>query len=330
LRGKPAEVLAVEECELPPLRPTEVLVKTLFAPIHPSDINMIEGVYLYNPTPPSVPGGEGVSEIVEVGEEVKEHKKGAIVINTYARIGREVQLGSWCSHRIIDEKHLFAIPREPKPDLQQLAMLIVNPCTAYRMLSEFVNLQPGDYVIQNAANSAVGVCVIQQARARGIKTINVVRRKELIPVLQELGADVVVTDEIPLSQQVKELTGGAEIPLALNAVGGESAKELAKSLSAHGYHVTYGAMGREPLSIANSLLIFKDIHFVGFGNTRKQGQMTREEWREMLNYLLDLVVSGKLRMPVHQTYPFTKAKEAVEHAFADSRNGKILFSNVDH
>ncbi len=120
-------------------------------------------------------------------------------------------------------------------------------------------------MVQNAANSAVGRSVIQIARARGLKTLNVVRRPELIDELKALGADVVVTEDTDLRTSVEELCGGSRPRLALNAVGGASALNLANALADRGTHVTYGAMGRQPLKIPNGLLIFREITFRGSG-----------------------------------------------------------------
>ena len=204
-------------------------------------------------------------------------------------------------------------------------MLSVNPPTAWRMLEAFVNLKPGDWVIQNAANSGVGRAVIQIARLRGLKTINIVRRKDLIPELEAEGADVVVTDEIPLSKQIRDLTGNADAPLGLNAVGGESAREIAKSLSDHGTLVTYGAMGLQPLQMSNSLLIFKDLCFRGFWINAWYRRADAKEIHGMFDQLIPLVASGKLTVPVEKTYPLTDIKDALIHACQSSRKGKILF-----
>ena len=168
-------------------------------------------------------------------------------------------MGNWSEAYVADANSLIPLPDDMP--LEQAAMLSVNPPTAWRMLETFVDLHPGDWVIQNAANSGVGRAVIQIARLRGLKTVNIVRRKDLISELEAEGADVVITDEIPLSKQIRDLIGNGTAPLGLNAVGGESAREIAKSLSDHGTLVTYGAMGLQPLQMSNSLLIFKDLCF---------------------------------------------------------------------
>jgi trans-2-enoyl-CoA reductase len=201
-------------------------------------------------------------------------------------------------------------------------MLAVNPPTAYRLLTDFVDLNPGDWVIQNAANSAVGRAVIAIAHAKGLHTINVVRRAELIPELTALGADCVLTDEVPVSKQLV----GREIKLALNAVGGESARQLAKALAPHGTHVTYGAMAREPVRLDNSLLIFRDIRFRGMWISDWYRRATRADITAMFTELKPLIHAGQLTAPVEKLYPLDQFRDALAHAARDRRAGKILFT----
>ena len=73
-------------------------------------------------------------------------------------------------------------------------MLRVNPATAYLMLHDYVAAKAGNWVIQNAANSGVGHCLIRLARQVGVRTINVVRRESLVAPLKAYGADVVLVD----------------------------------------------------------------------------------------------------------------------------------------
>jgi NADPH:quinone reductase-like Zn-dependent oxidoreductase len=313
--GDPEKVIRVEEMQLPELRPQQVLVDVIAAPINPADLNLIEGTYGMQPNLPAVVGNEGVGVIAGVGSAVTHLAVGQRVI-------APVRLGWWCTARVLDAAHVFAIPSDVPRDAA--AMLTINLATAYRMLMDFVALKPGDWIIQNAANSAVGRFVIQIARQKGWRTVNVVRRRELIEELKADGADAVVTDETPLSKQIGELTSGAEPLLGLNAVGGESAREIAKSLGPHGTLVTYGAMGRQPLQIANSLLIFKDIRFRGFWVSEWYRQSTRKQIEEMFTELFPLAQAGKLHTPVEKTYPLAQVREAIAHARRGGRSGKIL------
>ena len=303
-------VPVIETQELPALLPHQVRIAVKASPINPADLNVIEGTYGNKPSLPFVAGNEGVGVITETGSAVRNVSVGQMVI-------APLQRGWWCSERVLDAASVYSV----QVPIQTAAMLAINPPTAYRMLHDFVKLEPGNWIVQNAANSVVGRCVIQLARRFGWRTINVVRRPELIPELQSLGADAVVTDEKPLSKQIAALTNGAPVKLGLNAVGGESARQLAKSLAPHGTLVTYGAMARQPLQVENGLLIFKDIRFRGFWISDWYRQATRDEVSAMLREVETLGAP-----PVEKTYPLEQIADALLHARQDKRAGKILLT----
>jgi trans-2-enoyl-CoA reductase len=203
-------------------------------------------------------------------------------------------------------------------------MLYVNPATAWRMLHDFLKPGPGDWVIQNASNSGVGRSVIQIAKSLGLRTINLVRRPELIEELQELGADSVLLDHPDSLPAIKELVGKKAPRLALNAVGGESVSLLCKAVAPGAKIVTYGAMSKQPLRIGNGLLIFKDLSFHGYWISRWYQEVPQEEIYRMFESLALLCRQNQLRIPVAATYPLNEAVEAVIAAQKDKRNGKIL------
>ena len=72
---------------------------------------------------------------------------------------------------------LLPLPLSCKASDIQLATMAVNPATAYRMLRDFVDLKPGDFWIQNGANSGAGEAAIQLGREWGLKSINIIRDK---------------------------------------------------------------------------------------------------------------------------------------------------------
>ena len=314
--GIPEEVVRVEQWKLPDIEPNQVLVEMKAAPINPVDINVLQGKYATQPPLPAVPGSEGVGVITQTGNAVSNLRVGQYVIALD-------RMGAWCEAYVADARALIPLPADVP--LEQGAMLTINPPTAWRLLEDFAPLRPGEWLIQNAANSAVGRFVIQIARHRGLRTVNIVRRKALIPELEAEGADIVVTDDIALSQQIRDLADGANPQLGLNAVGGESAREVAKSLGDHGTLVTYGAMGLQPLQMGNRLLIFNDIRFRGFWINAWYRRADSSAIQEMFAQLIPLVAAEKLKAPVEKTYPLTDARNAVSHACQSHRKGKILF-----
>ena len=190
-------------------------------------------------------------------------------------------------------------------------MLKVNPMTAWRMLHDFVPLQSGDWFIQNAANSAAGRAAIQIGHELGYRSVNVVRRPELIEELEAEGADVVLVESDALREQVAERTSGAAIRLALNAVGGSNALQVAKTLASDGTMVTYGAMSLQPLKIPNGMLIFKNLRFTGFWVNKWYEQATAAQRAETFAKLFEMSKRGLLRTKVEKTYRLADAIAAV-------------------
>ena len=315
--GNPADVLRVVELPQPAPGPGEVVVKMSAAPVNPADLNSIEGKYPIKVALPATPGMEGAGVVIEAGSAVRDLTIGTQVILPHS-------FGTWREVAVIAAEKLVAVSEEIDPI--QAAMLKVNPTTAWRMIHDFVSLRPGDWLIQNAANSGAGQCVIQIARELGFKTVNVVRRQELVSELESLGGDVVVVDSENLRDEVAAKTGKAPIRLALNAVGGENALRVAKCLASDGTMVTYGAMSLQPLAIPNGMLIFKNLRFTGFWVNKWYDAATPQQRAETFAPLFEMAKRGLLRTKVEETYPLSEAQAAVAHASQNKRSGKIVFT----
>jgi trans-2-enoyl-CoA reductase len=310
--GKPTEVLRVATQPAP----DEVVVEMRAAPINPADLNAIEGKYPLRPTLPATPGFEGAGVVAELGANVRNPETGALVILPH-------NLGTWREAAAVKADELVAVPPEIGP--VQAAMLKINPMTAWRLLHDYVELKRDEWLIQNAANSAAGRAVIQIARELGYRTVNVVRREELVEELRIEGGDVVLIEGESLRDDVKEATSGGQIRLGLNAVGGESALRLANTLAPGSTMVTYGAMSLQPLKIPNGLLIFKDLRFRGIWINKWYDNATWPERMEAFHPLFEMAKRGLLKTKVEKSYPLSQAKAAVAHAAQGKRSGKIIF-----
>jgi trans-2-enoyl-CoA reductase len=314
--GNPAEVLQIESRPWPMPVDGEVIVKMRAAPINPADLNQIEGKYPVRAELPATPGFEGAGIIVDVGTDVKGLTSGSLVILPH-------NVGTWREAVAVKADELVVVPEGIKP--VHAAMLKINPMTVWRLLHDYVDLARGDCLIQNAANSAAGRAVIQIAHELGYKTVNVVRRSELIDELRAEGGDVVLVDSENLRHEVEDVIAGPPIRLGLNAVGGESALRLANCLAPGSTLVTYGAMSLQPLKIPNGLLIFKDLRFRGIWINKWYDNATPAERMEAFRPLFEMAKRGLLQTKVEEAYPLTEAKTAVAHAARGQRSGKIIF-----
>jgi len=291
--------------------PNQILIGVEFSPLNPSDLLLAKGNYGIRPALPTVIGGEGVGRVLALGAGVKNVKVGD-------RIVAPLSSFTWRERMVISAKGLFALPADADP--QQLSMLTINPPTAALLLSEYVDLKPGEWIVQNAANSSVGRWVIAFAKTRGLKTVNIVRRPELVAELKAIGGDVVVVDSPDVSKEIKAAVGKAELRLALDGVSGKATGVLASTLSPHGTLVSFAAMSEAPISISPLDVIFKPITIRGFwlGHPESTAKSAAP-----IAQAAEMIASGRVHIPVTATYPLSSIKEAVAHA---QRGGKILLN----
>ncbi|CAA7267387.1 unnamed protein product [Cyclocybe aegerita] len=354
--GDPAKVLSV--LTYPPLPtppPNSVNIKFLLSPINPADVNVIEGVYPTKPTktdaltaygkggeeqPVFVGGNEGVARVSAVGEGVKDLKEGDWVVMI------KQQAGTWATDRNVSVVDVAKVPDAHLLNEAQAATITVNPPTAYNMLNDFIGLKPGDWVIQNGANSAVGQAVIQIAAAQGLKTINLIRDRpnleELKKKLESLGATQVLTyDQLAdksVREKVKEWTGGKPIRLGLNCVGGPETTAMARLLGNGAHLVSYGGMAKQPLAIPTSLFIFKNLTCHGFWQSRWYSQKPLEEREKLMQALVDLMKENKLDSPAHEIVEVsaqdpdevaTKKVQGLFQAISEGRYGKKVLLKIN-
>jgi NADPH:quinone reductase-like Zn-dependent oxidoreductase len=308
--GNPVDVLEYADVPEPDAPgPSQVLIGLEFCPINFSDLLVAQGIDPLRPTLPTVIGNEGVGRVLAVGRAVQNVKVGDRVLAPLSGL-------TWRERMVISADGLFALP--PNADPQQLAMLAINPPTAALLLSEFVDLKSGDWVVQNAANSGVGRWVIAFAKARGLKTVNIVRRPELVGELETIGGDVVVVDSPDVAQHVKDAVGQVDLRLALDGVSGPATGVLAVVLSPRGTIVSYAAMSYAPISISPLDVIFKPLNLRGFwlGHPEFAAKIP-----PAIKQAAAMIASGELHVPVAAVYPLSSIKDAVAHA---QRGGKVL------
>jgi NADPH:quinone reductase-like Zn-dependent oxidoreductase len=313
--GAPVEVVEVVDVPEPGApKAGEVLVAVEYSPINNSELLKISGRYPIRPTTfPSGVGNEGVARIVSLGSGVSSLKPGDRVLVPFG-------VDTWRERILLPAAGLLALPAGADP--QQLSMLSINPPTAALLLSEYVDLTPGDWVLQNAANSGVGRSAIAIARSRGLRTVNIVRRAELVDDLIRQGADVVLVDGPDLAARVAKSTAGAGIKLALDGVAGDATGVLSGCLAPGGAVVLYAVTtGTRAITSAFDL-IFGDVAVRGFWLYRPPFKDSAKAV-EAMKLGAQLIAEGKLRFPVAATYPLSSATAALAHA---QKGGKVLFA----
>ncbi|CAH1118343.1 unnamed protein product [Phaedon cochleariae] len=312
--GDPINVIRKETFPLPEPGDQEVLLEMLAAPVNPVDVNIVQGKY---PMQVECPGYEGVARVMKLGPGVRSLKVGDHVIALR-------YVGTWRTHLALPEQVLLQVPKEL--GIAEAATLTCNPPTVYRMLKDYVEVKPGDTVIQNGANSACGVLAIQMCRQWGINTVNVIRDRpnveELKTFLKNLGATYVFTEEEIKTTDVFK-TGRLEKPmLGLNCVGGKNAAQLIRHLDFGGVLVTYGGMSMEPIYVPTSALIFRDIRLEGINiNNWFDQEKNFADRAKMFKDLISMLKNGQLKAPPHVMVNFERYEEALKNTL--SKDGMV-------
>ena len=316
--GRPEDVIElVEQADPGSPGPGEAILDAEMCPINPADLLNLMGTYgATRPRLPMTGGLEGVGRVAAVGTDV-----------SHVKVGDRVLLpgpGTWRERFKVAARGLFALPQDVDP--RQLAMLRGNPPSAYLMLHDFVAPRPGQWVIQNAANSGVGHWLIVLAREAGVKSVNVVRRPELIEQLRAFGADAVLVDGPDLDQRVRAAIGQGALPLAIDAIGGSATQRLARCVDDGGIVVNYGLLSGDPCVVDSRDTVFRDVSLRGFWLKRWFVQTPSERIAPLLSALASKLADGGLAVQVEAVYPFGRIREALAHAGREGRTGKILLS----
>jgi len=297
-----------------PLDAGEVLVEVEAFPINPVDLLTIAGSYAVRPALPAVPGSEALGRVIDVANDVTHVSAGDRVL----MMSRE----NWAQRKKIKGSEAIRIAVDADP--LQLAMLKINPPTAYLMMTRYRTLTAGDWLIQNAANSGVGTCLISLAQAQGLRTINVVRRADLMASLKDRGADVILVDGPDLAQNVQEVVGEGSVPLAIDAVAGDASGRLAACLSEGGVVVNYGFLSEMPCAVDPHQIVFRGITLTGFWLVKFLTTMSGDERASLYSDLAGRIASGELQVNVEAVYAIDEIATALEHAARAGRDGKIL------
>ena len=316
--GEPGDVLRLREVPTPRPGRGQVRVRMIASPINPSDLLVVRGRYGVLPALPATPGFEGVGVVDEVGPGLLGwlvKGKRVTVINDKG--------GNWAEYAVIPARQARPVPAD-LPD-EQVASFFVNPATALAMVRHVLQIPRGAWLLQSAAGSALGRMIIKLARHDGIRTLNVVRRREAIEELKALGADAVIaTTDGPIEEQVRRIVGAAGIPFAIDPVGGETGTALVESLSADGRLLVYGTLSNEPLRIDPRRMIAGRRIVEGFWLGHWMRGRSIPQSLGLFREIAAQIRTGILSTEPGISIPPADFAAAISAAEAPGRRGKVL------
>jgi NADPH2:quinone reductase len=293
--GEPADVVTMTTVDTPQTAQGEVLMRVSLSPIHNHDLATIRGIYGVKPALPAIGGSEACG--------VVDGKRVAALVR-----------GAWAEYAVAHADALVPIPDGIADETA--AQLLAMPLSAI-VLFDDLHLEPGDWIVQNAANGLVGRTLNAVAKKAGVNVVNLVRRETSLPnaVVQE--------GEWPA--RVREITGGAPIARVIDSVCDENSLALNALLAPGGEHVVFGALAKRPLCVNPGTLIYGQTHVRGFWMLAWMNEASALQKAAVVGRCLSMALAGELTLPVAAIYPFSQAAQAL-HEAEQPRNGKVLVS----
>jgi NADPH2:quinone reductase len=313
--GDPAEVLSVQEVPDPEPGPGQALVRVLLSPIHNHDLWTVRGSYGFKPEMPARAGTEAVGVVEALGEGVEHLEVGQ-------RVASGGSFGAWAELIVAPAAGLVPVPDAISDEAA--SQLVSMPFSAIALV-DFLELSEGDWIVQNAANGAVGRLVAQLAAPRGVNVLGLVRRADGVAELREQGIErIVATDEDGWRDRVREIVGAAPVVAGVDSVGGSAAGDVVSLLAEDGVLVVFGAMASPTLEISSGDVIFKQVVVKGFWGSKVFPAMDREKRAALMGELVSGIASGALTLPVEKVYGLDEIADAARASAEPGRRGKIL------
>lgn len=316
--GEPADVLSVRDVPVPEPKAGEVLVRMIASPINPSDLLVVRGRYGVLPNLPATPGFEGVGIVEKAGSGFL----GKMVLGKRVTVINSAG-GNWAEYAVIPARQARPVPKD-LPD-EQAASFFINPATALAMLRHVLRVPQGEFLLQTAANSTLGRMFIKLARHDGVKTINVVRRREAAEEVRAVGGDVVICSEDgPIDEQILAQTNQRGVRYAIDPVAGETGTRVFRSLACDGKLLVYGSLTHEPIAIDPRMMIAGKRVVEGFWLGHWMRGRSIPESLLLFHQIGKLMREGVLATEPGKGFGLESIVDAVKEAERPGRRGKAL------
>jgi NADPH2:quinone reductase len=309
------EVLKLEQLELPEPGPGEVRIRHTAIGLNFQDIYTRSGQY---PAPmPSGLGTEAVGIVEALGPEVSGFAAGDRVCYASGPV-----LGACATHRNYPAARLLHAPAHM--DDATLAASLLKGMTVEYLMQRCYPVQRGQFVLFHAAAGGVGLLAGQWGRALGARMIGVAAGPEKVALALANGYEFCI-DRLSedIAARVKEITGGAGVPVVYDSVGKNSFDASLNSLAPRGYFVSFGTTtGAPPPVPASTLQKAGSLYFTR--PTLVTYTASNEDLRNSAAAVFAMFERGALKVRVNQRY----ALADIARAHADLENGHTTGSSV--
>lgn len=309
------EVLKIETLELPAPAAGEVRIRHTAIGLNFQDIYTRSGQY---PAPmPTGLGTEAVGVVEGLGAGVTDFKVGDRVCYASGPV-----LAACATHRNYPAARLLHAPAHMKDE--EIAASLLKGMTVEYLMQRCYPVQKGQHVLMHAAAGGVGLLAGQWGKHLGAQMIGVAAGPEKVKLALANGYAHCLDrlkDDIPA--RVKEITGGAGVPVVYDSVGKNSFEQSLNSLAPRGFFVSFGTTTGAPPPVASTTLQkMGSLYFTR--PTLVTYTASNEDLRNSAAAVFDMFAKGALKISINQRYAFAD----VAKAHADLESGRTSGSSV--
>jgi len=309
------DVLQWVDVELPEPGPGQVRIRNTAVAVNYRDVLTRKGVH----QPPPLPSGLGLESAGAI-EAIGEGVTGFAIGDRVACAGQPD--GSHAQARVVPAGRVVKLP--DAIDDRTAAAMMTRGMTARYLLKQTYPVKPGDTILIHAAAGGVGLIVCQWAKHLGATVIGTVSSDEKAALARAHGCDhpIVYTRE-DFVARVKEITGGAGLPVVYDSVGRATFEGSLQCLRRLGIMASFGEASGEPEPMPPHRLGYLGSIFLTHPSLGHY-TATREEFLENANDLFGMVANGRIRIEISHTYPLSEAPQAHADLEARKTTGSIV------
>jgi NADPH:quinone reductase len=294
------EVLRMETVALPPPAAGEVRLRHTAIGLNYIDTYHRSGLYAV-PLPSGI-GLEAAGIVEAVGQGVTALKAGDRVAYGTGALGAYSEARNYPANRLVKLPDAIA-------DETAAGMMLKGMTARYLLRATYV-VKPGDTILMHAAAGGVGLLLTQWAKALGARVIGTVGSAAKIEIAKAHGCDVVInSSEEDVVKRVRDETAGKGVPVVYDGVGQATVMTSLDCLQPRGLLVSFGNASGPVKSFDLGLLAAKGSLYIT-RPTLMSYTATEEDFRVTAQDVVDIVASGKVKVPVNQRYALAEAAEA--------------------
>ena len=310
--------IQIVDLDTPLPKDSEVLVKVHACGLNRADLVVADGgAHGTAGGPGTIVGMEFSGEIVKCGINVKNLSIGDRVMCSGS--------SAWAEYAIADYGRVIKIP-DNNMDFVTASTLPIALATMHNAIVTIGNFTKGQIILIQGASAGVGLMGLQMAKQLGAKlVIGTSTKPEKFDKLKSIGADLVFNSkDKDWVHKVLQATNNEGVDLIIDQLSGYTINENMKASKVKGTVVNVGRLAGGSAEFNCDIHALRRINYHGVTFRTRSVSEIRDVFSRMWTDLSNLVISGKLSLPIDKIFEFNDVADALSCMRENQHFGKLI------